>query len=185
MERQGKNVSLDHLFRYRFAAQIANANILDAACGNGYGADIMAANKNRVTAVDIHPLPTAVTTFTFIQGDIANAPWGSKKFSHIVSFETLEHLKNPDMAMAHFAASLKPGGFIIASVPNEDVFHFDPKIFEDAEYPHQRHYTPEEFDELFLNNGFDVFRRFTQIDKHTDLIEGSHGRTLIWIGGRQ
>ena len=112
----------------------------------------------------------------FIQGE-ASDTYGP--FDAIVSFETLEHLKNPLEALKNFEAP-----FLWASVPNEEKYPFNPATFKDDDYPHQRHYTPKEFEELLNAGGFQVVERYTQKDKIGDIHKGTDGIFLIY-GSRQ
>jgi SAM-dependent methyltransferase len=174
-------IAVDHLARYRFAAEQVKGRILDAACGVGYGSQVIGAS----VAVDVcqaaldfaekfYPGPE------YVQGRLEEKPWEGS-FDWIVSFETLEHLRDPGIVLAHFAESLNEGGRFVCSVPNEEWYPFNPEKFKEDEYPHQRHYTPDEFAEL-LAPWFSVDEKHSQISKHDPKIrQGTRGGFLIYV----
>jgi SAM-dependent methyltransferase len=173
----------DHVKRYQLAAQKIKPKgfVLDIACGCGYGSKLLHGLGFNVTGVDIseeainyarehHNGPN------FIQG-MAEDDYGP--FDAVVSFETLEHLKDPLLALKNFEAP-----FLWASVPNEEKYPFSVERFKNDEYPHQRHYTPKQFDDLLREGGYEVFERYTQKDKQGDITRGTDGMFLIY-GCRQ
>lgn len=120
-----------HLARYDLAAQIARPGdtILDAACGLGYGAHLLAncspAAKVIGVDLDVDAVEYAKSAFghdgkcEFRTGDVANlSNIADASVDLVVSFETLEHIPDPQAALREFARVLTPGGRIIASVPN-------------------------------------------------------------------
>src|SRR5690349_23853340 len=103
----------------------------------------------KVTGVDLEPeaLRKADKFYNgpvFIQGDVSKAPWEGL-YDWVVSFETIEHLPNPLEALKRFRES---GVNLICSTPNQEKYPFDPKKFVGETYPHLRHYTPKELEEL-------------------------------------
>lgn len=178
----------DHLQRYRYATTLAKGPVLDAACGIGYGAYAIARMGHEVTAVDIEPdaISAALRHFDdekvvrWIRGDILRKPWDPQKFRTIVSFETLEHLRSPDLALKHFHDSLLPGGQLICSVPNEAAYPFEAEKFKGDQYPHLRHYTPIQFEALLNDGGFDVMAKCHQIGKQSPVSAGTHGMFLVY-----
>jgi SAM-dependent methyltransferase len=113
----------------------------------------------------------------YIQGDLERKPWYGT-FDTIISFETLEHLANPQVVVGRFKESLNPGGVFICSVPNEEWYPFNPETFKDDVYPHQRHYTPDEFRALLP---FDV-EFFCQKSKQApEVVPGTEGKFLIAV----
>lgn len=109
-------IAQEHLARYNFALGILEQygckTVLDAACGSGYGTWILNQNGFEVDAVDISL--EAVTNAVNMLNDNdnnnrhVNFTVGSldypeeieflkdRKYDAIVSFETIEHLQNPD-----------------------------------------------------------------------------------------
>lgn len=185
MERQTATsldgIAVDHRLRYYFAADQAKGRILDAASGVGYGSSILRA----AVAVDIcgsaiefgkkyYPGPE------YICGALEDKPWHGT-FDTIVSFETIEHLPRPELVLQHFAESLNPDGVFVCSVPNEAHYPFVAETFKGDEYPHQRHYTPDEFTEL-LAPWFRVEARHCQRSKlYPQVMEGTEGKFLIYV----
>ena len=177
-----------HLYRYMHALPMLVSPVLDAACGTGYGSFLFAERGHTVTAVDISSEATdfgkkwwANGNIHWITADLTTAPWGWERFKTIVSFETLEHLDDPVLALKQFAECLDKGGRLICSVPNEEQYPFNPQDFEGEQYPHKRHYTPAEFNELLESNGFEVIHRGTQLSKQEPVVvNGSGGRFLIY-----
>jgi len=177
-----------HLYRYIFAKSMARGDVLDCACGVGYGAWIMASDDScHVTAVDIsqdaidyarqhYPYPH----IQWVVGDCMDKPWGEEKFDLILSLETIEHLSEPQRLLKHFYDSAKPGCKLIASTPNQEQYPFDRERYKDDEYPHQRHYTPKQFEGLLYDAGWQVIHRGTQLNKSGVVVNGSGGMFLIY-----
>jgi hypothetical protein len=96
----------------------------------------------------------------------------------LVSFETLEHLDAPETVLAI------PAPLIIASVPNEERYPFSAERFAGDRYPHKRHYTPREFQDLLEKSGYQVDEWYCQKDKLGDIHPGTDGIFLIACGSR-
>ncbi len=141
--REGRGLHMDmlretgrrsdaHIARYTFAARYLRRGdvVLDAACGLGYGAAVLSrlSDLSRVVGIDNDPgaVRYAQANFgptdprcEFRAGDcedLSSIPDAS--IDAVVSFETLEHLAEPKRFLAHVRRVLRPGGRLIASVPN-------------------------------------------------------------------
>ena len=126
-------VKIEHLARYIFAgdylAQFKLQVIADIATGVGYGIPELRKASDSILAVDSSPEILAQasaiyggTDVTFARQDLEQdtmvSALGASSVDAIVSFETLEHLVNPSVAMAQFSQLIRPGGFLICSVPD-------------------------------------------------------------------
>lgn len=134
MLRESGERSDAHVVRYHLAAELIKAGdrVLDAACGLGYGSYVLShlTRCHSVVGVDgsDYAINYATSNFgatgdrlNFMQGwlpDRLNA-WPDDSFDVVVSFETLEHVQDPQNLLAEFSRLLRPGGRIIASVPND------------------------------------------------------------------
>ncbi|MGA4579911.1 methyltransferase domain-containing protein [Limisphaera sp. VF-2] len=121
-----------HLARYALARQHVRpgAVVLDAACGLGYGSAVLAAGTGAGRIVGLDCSAWAIEyarlhyasgdpRLEFHRGDVTRLDFlEDASVDLVVSFETLEHLPNPELALREFARVLKPGGFFIGSVPN-------------------------------------------------------------------
>jgi ubiquinone/menaquinone biosynthesis C-methylase UbiE len=159
---------LEHWHRYAFAlAWAPGRRVLDAACGEGYGAALLARAGARVTAVDLsaEAIDHArrrygdLPNLEFTQADVAElSRWPDGSFDLIVSFETLEHLEAQDAMLAGFRRLLAPGGLVLVSTP-------DRRIYSDAtgyrnEF-HVRELYRDEFESLLARH-FGAFRLLGQ-----------------------
>jgi len=122
----------EHLIRYGLAKKFVKGKIvLDIACGSGYGAKILAgAGARKVVAVDIdqQAINSAKENYyhkniEYTAGDAEKIRKDSKTFDVVVSFETIEHLKNPDKFLSEISRVIKDEGLAIISTPNQDVSH--------------------------------------------------------------
>lgn len=125
-----RHIVQEHLARYRYASQyVLDKNVLDIACGSGYGTRLMRdAGARQVWGVDIsgeamryamaHHLCAGVM---YCQGDCMDIPFPDKHFDVVVSFETLEHVDRSDKLVAEAARVLKDDGTFIVSTPNKAI----------------------------------------------------------------
>lgn len=122
---------VDHLARYSLVKNLCeNKNVLDAACGEGYGSFLIAEswNAKSVTAIDISQdaIESARENFQsskikYICHDLDQIEniLTPKSFDIVISLETIEHLKNPETFLATIKNILKPDGIVIISCPND------------------------------------------------------------------
>jgi 2-polyprenyl-3-methyl-5-hydroxy-6-metoxy-1,4-benzoquinol methylase len=124
-----------HKDRYLFASGYiknlqlkAGSVILDAACGTGYGTDILKNIQDvKIIGVDISSEAIAYATrkyggdrCVFKQGDVkVLADFSPDSFDAVVSFETIEHIDQPLVFLERLKCLLKPGGVLILSTPNK------------------------------------------------------------------
>jgi SAM-dependent methyltransferase len=141
---------------YRFFAQHATGKrVLDAGCGTGYGASILAhAGAPSVSAVDLDARSIAYArrhfahpAISFEVSDLERLLLSERSLDLVVSSNALEHLSNPAAFLALAAAALVPGGHALIAVP--------PITFPGAMSQHERiHYhrsnlTVDQWLELF------------------------------------
>lgn len=143
----------EHWHRYLFAAaHVAGCDVLDAACGEGYGAALLARHAKSVIGLDIDG-PTiaaarakyAVPALRFAAGSVTAMPFADASFDCVVSFETLEHLAEQQAMLAEMRRVLRPQGVLIISTPNR-VEYSDKRDFHN-EF-HVRELSEAEFRDL-------------------------------------
>ena len=94
-------ISLEHHHRYLITQAICEGKtVLDIACGDGYGSSILAKVAADVHGVDIdeasiESAELRYPTVNFRVGDAAKLPFSDGQFDVAVSFETLEHVPDP------------------------------------------------------------------------------------------
>ncbi len=116
----------EHLNRYHFAAAHANGrDVLDLACGSGYGSHILShAGARSVIGVDCDASTVATVrsqysaaNLKFAVDDAEKLQFSDRQFDLVVSFETVEHLKHPEQFVAEVARVLRDDGLFICSTP--------------------------------------------------------------------
>jgi SAM-dependent methyltransferase len=121
----------EHVYRYRFAAgYVRGRRVLDIACGEGYGsAAMLEAGAASVVGVDISEKAVEHARRKYgvdaRVGDAARIPLGDASVDLIASFETIEHVPNPDAFLDECRRVLAPGGSVIISTPNKNVYGAD------------------------------------------------------------
>lgn len=122
----------DHYARYRYARRYASgANILDIACGYGYGAEILSsAPISSYLGVDINEELVCNARQVYEENskkvlsfECADATtWKSdRKFDLVISFETVEHIPNYQDLLRNLREKVRPGGRLLISSPNRPV----------------------------------------------------------------
>lgn len=123
------NTFWEHVERYRFAlSNLHGSRILDIACGEGYGTAALAANPDlQVVGIDISAESCAHARRKYgvdaRMGSAESIPLSNATVDTLVSFETIEHLKVPELFLEECYRVLSPGGRLIISTPNRPVYH--------------------------------------------------------------
>ena len=174
--------SADHINRYNFAKYFINKKdiVLDAACGVGYGSSMMAEKASRVIGIDYSEEAIkyaknhwAKRNILFIQGDLLyKKTYPEQKFNVIVSFETIEHLKDDKKYLKLIADHLHSKGILFISSPNSEKKHAEDNPW------HFRHYTPDEFKRL-VQPYFKYVSQFTQIYNGIKWGKGGDNNVLV------
>lgn len=123
-----REIWYEHWHRYAFARSLCvGKRVLDAACGEGYGSNLLAQVARDVVGVDLSPQTieharqryASHANLRFEQADATQLPALGGKFDVIVSFETLEHLHAQDALLAGFANQLADDGILLISSPDK------------------------------------------------------------------
>ncbi len=120
------NTDYDHRLRYNWACQFAKGkSVLDIASGAGFGAYLLASKgeAQQVLGADIETDAIKYATIkykhpalSFEQAD-ATAIYIARKFSLIISFETIEHIDKTDLYLENMYRLLADDGLFIVSTP--------------------------------------------------------------------
>jgi len=138
-----------HLAVYRWVAdRCRGLDVVDMACGEGYGTAVLAQRAARVTGVDANPeaheharLKYSRPGVRFVRDLVESY---DEPCDAIVFLQTVEHLSDPGAVLDRFRELLRPGGTAYVSTPN--VLTLAPPGAEKSDNPwHVREYRSEEF----------------------------------------
>lgn len=141
-----------HLAVYEWiAGRCAGLEVVDMACGEGYGTDVLARRAARVTGVDANPEAHEHARLKYTRPGVRFVRDLVESYSEpadaIVFLQTIEHVQDPKGVLDHFRSLLRPGGVVYVSTPN--VLTLAPPGAEKSDNPwHVKEYRPEEFREL-------------------------------------
>ena len=130
------------------AARVAGLRVIDMACGEGYGADLLARSAGRVVGVEANPQAFEHARLRYARPHLrferSMVEVYAEPCDAIVFLQTIEHVQDPGAVLEHFKAMLAPGGTVYVSTPN--VLTLAPEGAERSGNPwHLREYRPEEF----------------------------------------
>jgi 2-polyprenyl-3-methyl-5-hydroxy-6-metoxy-1,4-benzoquinol methylase len=160
-----------HLAVYEWvAARCAGLDVVDMACGEGYGVDVLARRARGVTGVDANPDAHEHARLKYTRPGVKfvrELVEGYAEPCDAVTFlQTIEHVEKPLDILHHFKAMLRPGGSAYVSTPN--LLTLAPPGAQKSDNPwHLREYRAEEFRAL-CEEAFD----------HVELLGLFHARKL-------
>jgi SAM-dependent methyltransferase len=145
-------------------------DVVDMACGEGYGTDILARRAKSVTGVDANPEAFAHARAKYGRPGVSFArdlvDSYAQECDAVVFLQTIEHVEDDEGVLRHFKAMLRPGGTAYVSTPN--VLTLAPPGAEKSDNPwHLREYRPEQFRDL-CERAFD----------HVEILGLFHARKL-------
>lgn len=141
-----------HLVVYEWiAAQVQGMRVLDMACGEGYGSDVLARTAASVVGVDANPEAYEHARLRYRRSNLRFAREPVQTFSEpadaVVFLQTIEHLEDPGAALEHFSSLLRARGTVFVSTPN--VLTLAPRGASRSDNPwHVHEYRAQEFERL-------------------------------------
>jgi SAM-dependent methyltransferase len=162
-----------HLAVYEWiGARVTGLRVLDMACGEGYGSEVLSRTAASVIGVDANPdahehaaLRYQRENLRFERG-LVETHGEPGSYDVVVFLQTIEHVQDPQGVLGHFDRLLAPGGVAYVSTPN--VLTLAPPGQEKSGNPwHIREYRAEEFDAL-CRSAFE----------HVELLGVFHARRL-------
>ncbi len=125
-------MEIEHFQRYQFARNfVKDKVVLDAACGEGYGSNILVETAKQVYGLDLDEKTVLAAEkkygsekLKYVAGSIAKLPFEENTFDVIISFETIEHVDGDlqQNFLEEIERVLKPNGMLIMSTPNKAVY---------------------------------------------------------------
>jgi 2-polyprenyl-3-methyl-5-hydroxy-6-metoxy-1,4-benzoquinol methylase len=141
-----------HLAVYEWIAQrTAGMRVIDMACGEGYGSEVLAATALAVVGVDANPEAHEHARLRYRRSNLRFERDLIEAFSEpaeaVVFLQTIEHLADARAALEHFRSIVGAGGVVFVSTPN--VLTLAPKGRPRSDNPwHVHEYRAEEFGSL-------------------------------------
>ena len=123
-------IEFEHFHRYCLARDFCDGlDVLDVASGEGYGSAILSGVARSVVGVDIDAISVAHAEASyrgqnlhFLQGGALNLPLDDASVDVVVSFETLEHVREHARFVAEVRRVMRPDGLFIVSTPDRTVY---------------------------------------------------------------
>ena len=142
----------DAIARYNFAMKYAyKRDVLDAGCQRGYGGNLLSYVAKSIGFADISEkslgyckrlVHQCASSYYQVDFEKERIP---EKWDMVASFETIEHLENPDFYLESVKECLNEGGYLIFSVPHETPSSLHKQIFNEQAIREliEKHFTLE------------------------------------------
>lgn len=116
-----------HLAVYEWLAPRCRGVVLEAGCGEGYGADLLAGAASRVLALDydeqtIRHVGQRYPRVAAVRGNLVALPVRDGGVETVVSLQVVEHLWDQARFLRECRRTLVPGGALLLSTPNRLTF---------------------------------------------------------------
>ena len=137
----------------------ADAVVLEAGCGEGYGAALIAERAARVVALDYDAFTAAHVGKAYpelgvVRGNLASLPLRTASVDVVANLQVVEHLWNQEEFVAECVRVLRPGGRLLMTTPNR--LTFSPGLDKPHNPFHTRELDPSELRELLDVPGLEV-----------------------------
>jgi SAM-dependent methyltransferase len=141
----------------RLAPRCAEREVLEAGCGEGYGADLIAGVARRVIALDYDETTVAYVRARYprveiMHGNLAELPLADSSVDVVVNFQVIEHLWDQAGFVGECARVLRPAGLLMMSTPNR--ITFSPGRDTPINPFHTRELNADELTQLLVDAGF-------------------------------
>ncbi len=167
--------------------------ILEVGCAGGQtGKVLKELNGAFVAGLELNPeaarqARTVLDDVVVGNIETLKLPYQEKCFDCIVMADIIEHLAEPEAALNKLKKYLKPGGSLVASIPNVQFFGVLSQLAEGnwtyqkegiLDETHLRFFTYKEIEKLFKKAGFEITRVEETLDPQYKNFEGGSEGTL-------
>ena len=141
----------------RLASRCAGLDVLEAGCGEGYGADLISRVARRVIALDydeatVAHVRTHYPRVEVMHGNLAELPVADASVDVVVNFQVIEHLWDQTQFVRECARVLRSSGLLMVSTPNR--ITFSPGRDTPINPFHTRELNAGELSRLLIDAGF-------------------------------
>jgi SAM-dependent methyltransferase len=141
----------------QLAPRCAGVEVLEAGCGEGYGADLISRVARRVIALDYDQTTVAHVRARYprvevMHGNLAELPLADASVDVVVNFQVIEHLWDQTQFVRECARVLRPSGLLMVSTPNR--ITFSPGRDTPINPFHTRELNADELTRLLVDAGF-------------------------------
>jgi SAM-dependent methyltransferase len=162
-----------HLAVYEFiGARVAGLRVIDMACGEGYGSEVLSRSAASVLGVDANPETYEHARLRYrrqnlrVERGLVDRHGEPSGYDVVAFLQTIEHVDDPVAVLEHLRSILAPGGTAYISTPN--VLTLAPPGAQKSANPwHLKEYRADEFQAL-CRGVFD----------HVDVLGLFHARKL-------
>ena len=143
----------------RLRDRCAGRDVLEAGCGEGYGADLIADVARQVIGLDYDEATVAHVRARYPRvemhhGNLAELPLADGSVDVVVNFQVIEHLWDQPQFITECLRVLRPGGLLLISTPNR--ITFTPGSDTPVNPFHTRELNAAELAELLTGAGFRI-----------------------------
>jgi ubiquinone/menaquinone biosynthesis C-methylase UbiE len=116
-----------HQLLFEHLTDVAGVKVLEIGCGRGSLSHELCRRAARVTAADFSATAVQITRRLLAddpcldgvyQANAMHLPFPSASFDMLVSCETLEHVPDPQTAVAEYLRVVRPGGHLYITIPS-------------------------------------------------------------------
>jgi SAM-dependent methyltransferase len=167
----------------QLAPLCAGRTVLEAGCGEGYGADLLSTGASRVIALDYDAHTAAHVARRYpcmqvLRGNLAALPLRTGSVQVVVNLQVIEHLWDQPGFLRECARVLEPGGLLLISTPNR--ITFSPGRDTPLNPFHTRELAADELAELLVEAGFAVqSMRGLHHGPRLRALDAAHGGSFI------
>ena len=131
----GRNPTFQrHVAAYARVAEILPrvGRVLDVGAGTGHSAALLAPRES--VAVDIDPVALEGQHRQTVVADMRALPFPDASFTSVVAVQSIEHVPDPERALAEIARVVEPGGVAAIVTPNRLTFARPDEVIDPYHY---------------------------------------------------
>jgi len=154
---QGRKQILFKMIRHYDLLKNGRARVLDIGCGTGL---ILQGISGKSYAIGVDFSPKALSFCekrnlkNLVRGDVRDLPIAESSVDLVLALDLLEHIEDDERLMNEIRRILKPGGFLLATVPAHQYLWSE----HDEALHHYRRYSKTDFLRLVKNRGFSLIK---------------------------